>query len=495
MIKPHYEIYRYTTKICEAEGQSIVECRLAGGEIGNILAVRAKATPIECACLDGEVKYKGKLVLTVVYEDTERQICRAERGAEFSHRVERSEVAPSFYAAADFDVENVSWKREGSGVYLSAVVNAKFRVYGNAQSEYLYDGEGLIVKRENQPIVKTVTAQGEAEADDEFEIDFVGDILMHGENAHLSFVEAQAGKIALAGEIALNVCALKEDGNLCSYERLIPFRAEISCEESLPAYSASATVRVKNAVLSATTDEERGKCKVEAEIDLAFDCELFISDELPMVADTYSAESELTVKTETRESRYCSEVLNFTERVSGVASLSEAIDYSTALKAALLPRAEIVVKPTESGGEAEGAIFAEVVLKDADGAHKSARLSLPFVFPLNVGAGKIAEAEAIVCGLSARQRKEGEAEAEATLKVTVRTYETATAKYVKEIEIGEAIAENECAVSVYLPREGDGLWETAKRLRRTPEELEKSNPDLKFPLQKDERIFVYRQKT
>ena len=148
-----------------------------------------------------------------------------------------------------------------------------------------------------------------------------------------------------------------------------------------------------------------------------------------------------------------------------------------------------------SVGEAEGAIFADVMLCDADGVHRSAELSLPFLFPVKFEEGCIAEAEATVCGLSVRQRREGEAEAEATLKVTLKLYKETTAEYISETEEGEAYKENDSAISIFIPRAGDGLWEIAKQLKRPPEEVEKSNPELKFPVKEGERIFIYRQKS
>lgn len=352
-----------------------------------------------------------------------------------------------------------------------------------------------MAKKNPQAIVKTVCVSGEAETDDEFETDYIGDILMHSENVCVSYVTAEAGQISVSGEINLNICALKSDLSLCSYERLVPFRLEIPCDEAMPKLPASAKVHVKSAVLTAGTDEEKGKCKIDAEFILSADCELYIRDEIPACEDIFSPECELSYKKEVKKGRYLSDILRFTERVSGAASLSVPIDYASALQAAVLPRAEISCRRGENGGEAEGAIFADVMLCDADGVHRSAELSLPFLFPVKFEEGCIAEAEATVCGLSVRQRREGEAEAEATLKVTLKLYKETTAEYISETEEGEAYKENDSAISIFIPRAGDGLWEIAKQLKRPPEEVEKSNPELKFPVKEGERIFIYRQKT
>ena len=142
--------------------------------------------------------------------------------------------------------------------------------------------------------------------------------------------------------------------------------------------------------------------------------------------------------------------------------------------------------------EADGAVIADVLLCNADGAHRSAELSLPFIFPVDIEA-EFAEADCLVCSLNVRRKKGGEMEAEATLKVSVKTYQTVEWEYLSEVKIEAEIQEESGGFTVFIPRAGDGLWELAKRLGCSPESIEKSNPDLQFPIQEGERIFVYRQ--
>ena len=101
----------------------------------------------------------------------------------------------------------------------------------------------------------------------------------------------------------------------------------------------------------------------------------------------------------------------------------------------------------------------------------------------------------LVCGMSARQRQEGEIDAEATLKITVQEKRTVTARLVSSAEEGEALQQSDSAVSVYIPRAGDGLWELAKSLKKSPEEVSASNPDIEFPVREGQRVIVYRKKT
>ena len=491
-MKPQYETYRYTGEVCHLKSQSIVECRLNGSEIGSIIAVQAKAVPIECSCADGEVRYSGKLLLCVLYEDGERKICRTERGAEFFHKAEGDKVTPACFSKILFSIDNVSHRREGSGLYVSVIVGADASVYGSRQIEYLVGGENVETKRETLTVCKTVCISGEAEAEDEFETDNVGDVLLHSENAVVTSVSVGAGELTVEGELNLNVCVLKNDDSLCSYERLLPFKIQIPSEEAFGKVSASARVCVKTAELTATVDEEKGKSKIVFAYSLCADCFLSVKDEISAATDAFSTQSYLSLQYANDGGRYLTNQIKYTERVSGVAALSPVLDGEYFLQAAVLPRAEITCKRTERGAEAEGVVLAEILLREADGGCKPCTLSLPFMFPIDAQGDEL-EADCIVCGLNVRRKKDGETEAEATLKICVKTYERLNWEYVSELTEGEPYEETDAAISIFLPLAGENLWQVAKRLRQSPEQLKNSNPNLEFPVRDGERIFVYRQ--
>ena len=492
MIKPQFETYRYVGEICRQKSQSIVECRLPGSEISTILAVHAKAAPTECACMDGEVQYGGKLVLGIVYEDGDKKICRAERGAEFFHKAENPLITPACFCRAELSSENVSWRREGSGLYISVIVDAQLNVYGNKQMEYLSGGEGLIAKKEVVSVCRTVSAFGETEGEDSFETEYVGDILLHSETATVSHIAANGGQIDVEGELLLNICVLKGEDSVCSYERLIPYRMQIPSEEAFGSVSAGARVFVKSAQITMQVDEEKGVGKAVLSYCLAAECTLSVKEDVERAVDAFSPRREVRLERKKDRGRYLTKQEKGVERIGGVALLSPNVEGEFSLSAAVLPRAEIACRKGERGWEAEGAILSEIIIKNADGHCRSATLSLPFLFPID-GEGDEVEAECLVCGLNVRRKKTGETEAEATLKYTFRAYQNREWEYVSELEEGEECAYSDSAFSVFMTNAGEELWEVSKRLGCSPEELKKSNPHLEFPLKERERIFVYRQ--
>jgi hypothetical protein len=162
------------------------------------------------------------------------------------------------------------------------------------------------------------------------------------------------------------------------------------------------------------------------------------------------------------------------------------------IRPAFAPQVELSCRKTENGGEIEGILQAEILIKGEDGGYKKNCLSLPFLFPIGDIADE-GEAEAIVSGLTVRKKADGGVAAEATLKLCIKAYKRLDDEYVCQIEDGEEYPAQNAAFQIFVPREGEDLWQVAKRLRKRVEDVEKCNPDLRFPIQKGEKIFIYTQ--
>ena len=348
-VKPQYETYRYTDGLVTLRSQSMVECRLAGSEIGSILAVQATAIPTECVCVDGEVQYKGKAVLCIVYEDGDGKVCRVERGIEFFHKAEGREVTPACFAKTAFTVVNVTHRREGSGLYVTAIIDAVSDVYGSRQIEFLVGGENLVTRSGSFTVCKTVCVSGETEGEDEFETDYVGDIVLHGETVIVTRAVASGGQIDVEGEITLGVCALKSDDGVCSYERIVPFSMQIPCEEAFGKVTCCARVQVKSATLSAGVDEDKGVSKVVFAYALLADCYLSRTEEISAVDDAFCLTRETGLMKGYGEGRYVVKQEKYVERISGTATFANPLEPEFVLETAVLPRAETVCKKSEQG--------------------------------------------------------------------------------------------------------------------------------------------------
>ena len=491
-MKAHYQSYCYGVELCKAEGQSIVECRMAAGDIGGIVDVEAHAALLQASCESGEVKYGGKLFLTVLYTDSEGKLCRAERGAEFFHRAEHSGVTPACSAQGELSIERVDTRRDGASIVVACVVGGRFSVFGERCMEYLTGGEGLIVDAEDVLLGKVYTANTAFEEADEFETDYAQDILLHGESVIVTDVRADMGVVDVGGEIALHFCMQRRDGSLCTYERTVPFKAQVLCDGATPSSTATAKVAVQSAYLTADTDEERGRSKIAVDFTLTAAVCVYEKEELSVGRDAFSTECFLSLKQQKEATMYALNGENRTERIHGVPVLEGLNSMAGKTPCAVVsPSASVRLCQGEQGVEVEGVIEGKVLYQNEGGGYGCVKMQLPFLFPFS--AALDSELSCSVCGLSVRLRASGELEAEGTLKMRVTPYERLGVSCICEAAEGEQRPKQCAGISVYMTERGDGLWETAKRLCVPPEQLREENPSLCFPLKGEERLVIYRQ--
>lgn len=480
------QTFRGYGKTKEITAQTAVECRF-GGEVETVLTAHAHAVLTGADAGNGEVRYYGKAHFSIVYEDAEKHVCRAEKGVEFSAAAKDESVYPALTAKAVVAVENVSARREGASVFLTALLGTDISLYGEESFDYLSGGD-IVMKRAAVKVLSAHLCGGAAEAEDEFETEPLGDILQHSETVSVTDVVCETGLVKAEGEINLGVLALKQDNSLTSFERLVPFRVEIPCDAA--SFGCDAEVRVSVADVSIHAEEEDGKCNIYARFTLVSEGCVYEETALDGVLDAFSTECETELAY--FDGAFCGagEFKRVTERVSGKAILAGSVNFADTLEAVTLQRSEAELVTTPEGKRAEGVANATLLVK-TEGDYRAVEISLPFSVAVEAGD---AEAHVMVCGMSARQKQEGEIDAEATVKILLREKKQYTVRLVSGVKEGEKFKESDSAISVYIPKAGDGLWELAKRLKKAPEDVEMSNPDIEFPVKEGQRVIIYRKK-
>ncbi len=498
-MKANYQSVSSIGQLCSATGQSIVECRLNGGEIASVLLCEPTVCLDQATCGNGEIEYSGKLVLAILYEDVEGGICRSERGAEFFHKAENPKIAPAHTAAGELSVQGVKLRREGGQLIISCIVEAKFDVFGEQRYTYVSGGEGLQVRRERAAVYSRYTATTTVEEEDEFECDFAKDVLLHTECAAVTEVRAGMGEVNVLGELCMRFCLLKEDGSLCSYERMTPIKAQVLLDTVMTGDVCLAKLRVLSARVSAATDEERKKSKIVLSYQVQVEVCAFEKTEIDCVVDAYAIDVEVALKRENIATRYALESKTTTERVHGTPVFGGSLPEDGKLLGVVCPKTEAALQKGENGWELQGVIEAKALYQRAEGGVEAVDVALPIILSV-LGAeqdGRAwtdAEVECSVYGFGLRVRADGETEAEGTVRVRMTPYIEGETAYLSEVAEGEKKPKKTCAVSVYMPTCGEDAWTLAKRLSMTEETLIKSNPQLIFPLKGEERILVYRQK-
>ena len=223
MMKTQTETFRGYGKLFGLSAQTAVECRFP--ETETVLSACATAHLAGAEAGNGEVRYYGRAYFSIVYEDADRRVCRAEKGVEFSAVARDERVVPAQTVCAQLAVENVSVRKEGASIFVTALLGADLSLFGEQTFDYLSGGD-LVCRRDPVAVYTAHLAEGATEVEDDFEVERIGDILQHAETVHITAVSCGAGTLRAEGEVFLGVLAMRGD-DLASFERLIPFRIDI----------------------------------------------------------------------------------------------------------------------------------------------------------------------------------------------------------------------------------------------------------------------------
>lgn len=474
----------FAKRVLSIKPQSVVEIKFAQ-DIGEVLAVCPHVSLNSCEVSSGRVNFGGRLICTFVYVDGEGKLCRMQKGAEFSHYADDDCLAPAQRAVCALSCENYKLKREGSQYIISVVIGAKIDVFDSAERTFITAIDGAVCKTESVTFYNMVSFSGESETEDEFEC-VADDVLAPSAEAVVLGCNVREGVAEINGEIYLTVLALRE-GKPVNLSRAIPFKCEIACDEGLLSRRAYCRAEVKSLAVNCKVNGD--KCGVQVTAALAFTGHFFDEEQVNAVCDAFSKTNALKLNFGEESTTVNTEIKVYSERVSGLCATKAKLDYTCAFLSAAMPSAEY----ERCAGGVEGAVSATLIYEQG-GELKSTQINMPFSVSLAGLSENCNDIRVCVCGLSLRQRAEGECEGEAVLKITASDGESKNCVYLTGVEDGEEVKENDCAVSVYIPAAGDGLWDTAKKLKEAPESLTAANPDLKFPLTGKERILVFRGK-
>ncbi len=487
-LSTQYSTGNYLGRIAVIKSQSIVEIRFSSQDIGEAAAVYPQVSLSSCEAASGRVTYGGRLVCTLVYADENGKLCRIQKGAEFSHFADDDRLAPAQNTLCTLTCERAQVKRDGSSYVVAVVIGASISVFASSQRNTLSQADGAVCLRENAKLYSAVTFSGESEVEDDFDCN-AEDVLIPAAEAIVTDCNCRAGAIEINGEIYLSLLAVRDGKPVC-LDRIIPFKSEIACEEALLSRKAVCRAEIKEISVNARVNEEKGKCGVDLVAQMGFAGMYYEEEEVSVITDAFSCENSLQLTFAEESCNPCTEIKVYTEKVSGLCATKAKLDYSCAFLAAALPKVEFA----RSSDGIEGSVSA-TLLYESNGEMHSTEVNLPFAVTLT-GLNKYCEDVTVaVCGVNIRQRAEGECEAEAVLKISAADCEQSSVRYLSDAVDGEPLKTNDCALSVYIPASGDGLWETAKKLLQSPEQIQSTNPDLNFPLSGKERILIYRPKT
>ncbi|MBP5307788.1 MAG: LysM peptidoglycan-binding domain-containing protein [Clostridia bacterium] len=488
-VQPNYEELKFYGEETYRK-QTEVECKInVTGEIKTVLAVTGTAYPVGEEITGGDIRYGGRVTFCVLYETPDGNPAKAECGVEFSDKYENAQNANSV-KFTEMNVIGAEVRYLNGGYVAQAVVSSNITVNTERSANILTGGEGVLCDfTESEMKIQREFNRVTLQADDEFDLNYsVKDVLLHTATIYVSSLQCGIGAVILEGTLFLSMTLLQnnEKNVIVKENRIIPVRLEAEMNGASPEMQACALAKISKSSIKVVVDEEKQTSTVIASFDIDSFCCIYDIRPIKYARDAYSPKNEVSVGVTEISNRYVSAQYGISEKIL-VPSDCVTDD-----------GAEIVVVTGETvenvtiDREAKSVtgVISATVIEKTDGGYAGKRAVAPFEIPFGVDPSVNYALEAAVENFTYRLREK--VELEATLKIRVTEKSSEEYKAVSELAVGEEKEEKTTAISVYVAKGNDTLWDVCKKTGVSAETIAELNPDVTFPLGGKERIIIYR---
>ena len=500
MVEPVYEKLNYCQKIGQIKEQislsakSSVSCQ----EIDSVLSVAPFTVIDSVQTVQGKIKYSGRINFFICYLDKQNAIKKCECASEFNGQISNDLIEEDAKVSLTSIIEKSSVELNGALLTANAIVSLAASLTKQFEQNAVSGGQNLFVQESEIEIEKGLGIRlGACVLEEKFELSYsVEEVMFHQANAVISSVQSGVGCIIVEGQVLLSLVLLQktEKKDIIKVCKTLPFRTEIECEECMPNLKSVAFIREKPVKTDIEVDENTNTSVVSVSVSLNLEGQTYLNQTLMVAEDLFCTTHHLDIERKTIED-YCVKQISSTSfMLNGRCGVGELAPSTNVLATA--QESVMILSHTVQGDKltVNGVCTAVAYLIDGDGLVFSRRLELPFEKTVdNIDGNNEFIFTAKAFRTSAKIISLTEIELDGEIFLTVYLAQTNKIRFISQIIEGQEKEQKKSAISVYISQGGEQLFSLAKSLNVCPEELARTNEDLNFPLDGNERIVIYRQ--
>ncbi len=461
--------------------------------IKNVLTTDVTPLIINYQSLSGEVSYGGKVVAKLVAVEENATVAGLSYTVDFTDEYKNESITVDSVLDINLSVIDIVTEFEGTEITINAVIEADIIQFKREENSYIESGNFISKNCEVKYGATSAFVDESFAVGNEIEIkDNIAKVLLSKSDAVLNAASVSDGVLTVDGEVFLALTYLSADNNAVKNALFnFPFTQELSVNGE---GTANLTVKVKTTKIHLDVLEDSKTSLFNAEVNLAVKGCITNMQTLNAITDAYSLTNE-TANT------YCSVTSSISkglfgslQSVNGVVetSLTDAVFSGTAGL-----NVNIIEVITLAGGiTVKGTVGGMVYFTNSDQIG-SEKFEIPFTLQIETPLADLLT-QATVYGAVKQitvENNSGKLDIDCDVLFSVNLIQNLTESFVADVTEGDAIEDTLGAIEVCIAKKGDSIWEVAKNLRMSEEDLIKLNPDLTDPLTKDEKLVIYHQRT
>jgi len=481
-----------------------VECNIvADAHVDKVLSVCHTAEAESAEVLNGVVNFGGTIDLCVLYLTSDGEVGTTNCSCPFSSKFEDGDIIVGDKIAIKVDVEEYQViSVDGENIRINCLCAQTGTLILNRDVACVKVNDESICVNEEEMFIETFVGEAKECFSVESNVSIrepIKKVVFTDCQATIKSVESGINFVSVSGEVISRILYLTEQDRFETCYTAEPFKEEIELEGATRESLSEAKVWVKkNSVKCEIEQLERGVAlKIFTPIEIK--AMSYQEQNQMVIKDIYSITNELEITTESFDMTKQLSSDFFEAKIDGTLSLDEdslRVDKILFVGGTNLTSTNAYLK--------NGEIFVEGVAKtnvaylnDETSSVNSVIVEVPFVVSdkssVNCEMAEIdVDIHLVDVDVVVKKGREFYFDAKVKVKATYACNEICAV--ISQINIAGEHEEKDCAIEMVYAIEGQSAWDLAKELKVKEEMIYLQNPEIKFPLEKDENIVVYYQK-
>ena len=329
--------------------------------------------------------------------------------------------------------------------------------------------------------------------------DGVSRVLSVTPSVTLDSVKPNMDYATVSGNVVVDMCYLtnEELPKVRSYTTTLDFSMEVALANLNSDSYIQSDVAINTTDIKVTSNIENDKAVINLVLPVLYRGYAYNKNNLDIVSDIYSTTNELNVSSASVMSIEPSDVLTSMEKISGNVQIEDSFvdeilgnccNYVTITNTYM----------EEDGVVVEGVANSTVLYYNKEDNQKnSVMVEMPFSVRVkgdNYNDNYFALVNCVLSDVTTKCKRGQEIEVNAKLYFYVDVYTNEVNAVINEVSEGDAREDNPCALRIYVVKDNESLWDVAKELGTSEDELIMQNPNLELPLKAGDRVFMYYQR-
>ncbi len=483
-------------------GTATVECNIESatkGGVGKLLSVSANVKSAQVDKSGDTAKIMATLNCKVMFLNKAGEFDSFDYLCDFTGAINGNDnlsLQDFNHLWAVCGVADIDSGVAGEMIKIQSVVNIKiFGIY-TAKCEILTDMPENVVSKKCDVVTQTlinITEQN-IELEESFDTGCTVEKILYSDvTAMVNNAKTMDGKCLVSGNICGNISYLSEGVVTCKNFNT-PFSEEIETSGMLEDDKANVFVKATDCKIVLTGMEGDNVILLQVAVSVRIDN--FRLEEKQVVSDVFLADYEIETEQDCCKYNVMDKTYNLFDKIVGNATVGDDMVAVSKVICTSLSR-NIIVNTYYDEGKivVEGVLAVNLVYLNIEGNTQSILIELPYSLQFDEVmecTNKLLCAEAIVDNLYAKVKRDREFEVTANISITVTADSPIECKTIKAVTVTDIKKCNSYSIVIYNCKEGDELWDVAKAIGASMEQIVAQNNDLQGDLA-GRKIVYYRQ--